>query len=44
MFLKVYLEDAIAAEKSFETQLLGFSKEAKDPTAATAVSAARGRN
>ena len=31
--LKVYLEDAIAAEKSFETQLLGFSKEADDPTA-----------
>jgi ferritin-like metal-binding protein YciE len=27
-----YLEDAIAAEKSFETQLLGFSKEAEDPT------------
>lgn len=30
--LKVYLEDAIAAEKSFETQLTGFSKEADDPT------------
>jgi ferritin-like metal-binding protein YciE len=30
--LKVYLEDAIAAEKSFETQLLGFSKEAGDST------------
>jgi ferritin-like metal-binding protein YciE len=30
--LKVYLEDAIAAEKSFETQLNGFSKEADDPT------------
>ncbi len=28
--LKVYLEDAIAAEKSFETQLEGFSKEATD--------------
>ena len=27
-----YLENAIAAEKSFETQLLGFSKEAEDPT------------
>jgi len=27
-----YLEDAIAAEKSFETQLIGFSKEAQDPT------------
>jgi ferritin-like metal-binding protein YciE len=26
-----YLEDAIAAEKSFETQLRGFSKEALDP-------------
>ncbi|MCU1225906.1 MAG: hypothetical protein JWQ42_3999 [Edaphobacter sp.] len=30
--MKVYLEDAIAAEKSFETQLNGFSKEADDPT------------
>jgi ferritin-like metal-binding protein YciE len=30
--LKVYLEDAIAAEKSFETQLVGFSKEAGDST------------
>jgi ferritin-like metal-binding protein YciE len=29
--LQVYLEDAIAAEKSFETQLLGFSKDANDP-------------
>jgi ferritin-like metal-binding protein YciE len=27
-----YLEDAIAAEKSFETQLLGFSKEVESPT------------
>ena len=27
-----YLEDAIAAEKSFETQLNGFSQEAEDPT------------
>jgi len=26
-----YLEDAIAAEKSFETQLIGFSEEAEDP-------------
>ncbi len=25
-----YLEDAIAAEKSFETQLLGFSKEVEN--------------
>jgi ferritin-like metal-binding protein YciE len=30
--LKVYLEDTIAAEKSFETQLLGFSKEAGNST------------
>jgi ferritin-like metal-binding protein YciE len=30
--LKVYLEDAIVAEKSFETQLKGFSKEATDPS------------
>jgi ferritin-like metal-binding protein YciE len=30
--LKVYLEDTIAAEKSFETQLLGFSKEARNST------------
>jgi ferritin-like metal-binding protein YciE len=29
--LVAYLEDAIAAEKSFETQLLGFSKEATEP-------------
>lgn len=28
--LKTYLEDAIAAEKSFETQLRGFSKDATD--------------
>jgi ferritin-like metal-binding protein YciE len=28
--LRGYLEDAIAAEKSFETQLVGFSKEATD--------------
>ena len=28
--LRVYLEDAIAAEKSFETQLHGFSDQAKD--------------
>jgi ferritin-like metal-binding protein YciE len=27
-----YLEDAIAAEKSFETQLIGFSKEVEDTT------------
>src|SRR6195952_1212984 len=27
-----YLEDAIAAEKSFETQLVGFSKEVEDTT------------
>lgn len=27
-----YLEDAIAAEKSFETQLIGFSEEAEDST------------
>ena len=27
-----YLEDAIAAEKSFESQLLGFSKEVEDAT------------
>jgi ferritin-like metal-binding protein YciE len=30
--LKVYLEDTIAAEKSFETQLLGFSEEAGNST------------
>lgn len=31
--IKRYLEDAIAAEKSFETQLQGFSKEGDDSTA-----------
>jgi len=31
--IKRYLEDAIAAEKSFETQLQGFSKEGDDPVA-----------
>ena len=31
--LKRYLEDAIAAEKSFETQLEGFSKEGDDAVA-----------
>jgi ferritin-like metal-binding protein YciE len=31
--IQQYLEDAIAAEKSFETQLLGFAKEAKLPQA-----------
>ena len=30
-----YLEDAIAAEKSFETQLRGFAKESYDPVAQT---------
>jgi ferritin-like metal-binding protein YciE len=30
--LNAYLEDTIAAEKSFETQLRGFSKEAEDST------------
>jgi ferritin-like metal-binding protein YciE len=30
--LKRYLEDAIAAEKSFETQLIGFSKESDNST------------
>ena len=29
--IKDYLEDAIAAEKSFETQLRGFAKDADDP-------------
>lgn len=28
--IKRYLQDAIAAEKSFETQLEGFSKEGED--------------
>jgi ferritin-like metal-binding protein YciE len=31
--LRGYLEDAIAAEKSFEDQLLGFAKGENDPTA-----------
>lgn len=31
--IKRYLEDAIAAERSFETQLEGFSKEGDDPNA-----------
>jgi ferritin-like metal-binding protein YciE len=31
--IKRYLEDAIAAEKSFETQLEGFSKEGDNPAA-----------
>lgn len=31
--IKRYLEDAIAAERSFETQLEGFSKEGDDATA-----------
>ena len=30
--IKAYLEDAIAAEKTFETQLRGFAKEGNDPT------------
>lgn len=30
--LTVYIEDAISAEKSFETQLTGFAKETDDPT------------
>jgi ferritin-like metal-binding protein YciE len=34
--IKRYLEDAIAAEKSFETQLEGFSKEGDDPAAQAA--------
>lgn len=29
--IAIYLQDAIAAEKSFETQLTGFSKETDDP-------------
>ena len=36
--IKRYLEDAIAAEKSFETQLQGFSKEGDDATAQAAFS------
>lgn len=31
--LKTYLEDIIAAEKAFEAQLTGFSKEGNDPAA-----------
>jgi ferritin-like metal-binding protein YciE len=31
--IRRYLQDAIAAEKSFETQLEGFSKEGDDPQA-----------
>ncbi len=34
--IKRYLEDAIAAEKSFETQLQGFSKEGDDEAAKSA--------
>lgn len=34
--IKRYLEDAIAAEKSFETQLQGFAKEGDDPVAQAA--------
>jgi ferritin-like metal-binding protein YciE len=34
--IKRYLQDAIAAEKSFETQLEGFSKEGDDQEAKTA--------
>ena len=30
--IKAYLEDAIAAEKTFETQLRGFAKEGNDST------------
>ena len=36
--IKRYLEDAIAAEKSFETQLEGFSKEGDDSAAKSAFS------
>ncbi len=36
--IKRYLEDAIAAEKSFETQLEGFSKEGDDAAAQSAFS------
>jgi len=36
--IKRYLEDAIAAEKSFETQLEGFSKEGDNVAAQTAFS------
>ena len=34
--IKRYLEDAIAAEHSFETQLQGFAKEGDDPAAQAA--------
>jgi ferritin-like metal-binding protein YciE len=34
--IKRYLEDAIAAEKSFETQLQGMAKEGDDPAAQAA--------
>ena len=34
--IKRYLEDAIAAEKSFETQLDGFANEGDDPVAQSA--------
>lgn len=34
--IKRYLEDAIAAEKSFETQLEGFAKEGDNPAAQAA--------
>ena len=34
--IKRYLEDAIAAEKSFETQLQGFAAEGDDPVAKAA--------
>ena len=34
--IKRYLEDAIAAEKSFETQLRGFAKEGEDAAAKSA--------
>ncbi len=34
--IKRYLEDAIAAEKSFETQLQGFAKEGDDSLAQAA--------
>ncbi len=34
--IKRYLEDAIAAEKSFETQLQGFANEGDDPVAKAA--------
>src|SRR5690242_12452744 len=34
--IKRYLQDAIAAEKSFETQLEGFSKEGNDQEAKAA--------